>query len=76
MTERILVSLLVAVAILAAIPQAMFLPWGIVLVLLGLIAGAMWKSGDATDRSYLCRCLRTTNILQQFGCHSDNRALG
>ena len=50
MSERILVSLLVVVAILAAIPQAMFLPWGIVLVLLGLIAGAMGKSGDATDR--------------------------
>jgi hypothetical protein len=50
MSDRILVCLLVVVAILAAIPQAMFLPWGIVLVLLGLIAGAMGKSGDATDR--------------------------
>ena len=50
MTDRILVSLLVVVAILAAIPQAMFLPWGIVLVLLGLIAGAMGKAGDTTDR--------------------------
>ena len=50
MSERILVSLLGVVAILAAIPQVMFLPWGIVLVLLWLIAGAMGKSGDATDR--------------------------
>ena len=50
MTERVLVSLLVVVAILAAIPQAMFLPWGIVLVLLGLIAGAIGKAGDTTDR--------------------------
>ena len=48
MSERILVCLLVVVAILAAIPQAMFLPWGIVLVLLGLRAGAMRKSGDTT----------------------------
>ena len=50
MTERILVCLLVVVAILAAIPQAMFLPWSIVLVLLGLLTGAIGKSGDATDR--------------------------
>ena len=50
MSERILVCLLVVVAILAAIPQAMFLPWGLVLVLLGLVAGALGKFGDATDR--------------------------
>ena len=50
MSERILVCLLVVAAVLAAIPQAMFLPWGIVLVLLGLIAGAMAKPGDAADR--------------------------
>ena len=48
MSDCILVCLLVVATILAAIPQTMFLPWGIVLVLLGLIAGAMGKSGDAT----------------------------
>ncbi len=48
MSNCILVCLLVVATILAAIPQTMFLPWGIVLVLLGLIAGAMGKSGDAT----------------------------
>jgi hypothetical protein len=53
MSERILVCLLVVVAILATIPQAMFLPWGIVLVLLGLIAGAMGQSGDAADRTVI-----------------------
>ena len=48
--ERILVALLVVVAILAAIPQIMFGQWGLVLVLLGLIAGATVKAGDTTDR--------------------------
>ena len=48
--ERILVVLLVAVAILASIPQIMFAFWGIILVVLGLIAGGVGKSGDTTDR--------------------------
>lgn len=52
--ERILVYLLVVVAILAAIPQsAMFLPWGIFLVLLGLIGGLRGESGDAADRTVI-----------------------
>jgi hypothetical protein len=53
MSSRILVSLLVVVAILAAIPQAMFAPWGLVLVLLGLIAGAMGKFDSAADRTVI-----------------------
>ena len=50
MSERILVTLLVVVAIVAAIPQAMFAPWGLVLVVLGLIAGALGNSSNAIDR--------------------------
>ena len=48
--ERILVVLLVAVAILASIPQIMFGSWGIILVVLGLIAGGVGKSANTTDR--------------------------
>jgi len=48
--ERILVALLVVVAVVAAIPQLAFAPWGIVLVVLGLVAGAIGKSGNVMDR--------------------------
>lgn len=50
MTERLLLSLLIVVAIVAAIPQAAFFDWGIVLVVLGLITGAMGNWENATDR--------------------------
>jgi len=49
-SERILVGLMVVVAVLGAIPQAMFLPASLVLVLLGLLNGALNKSRNATDR--------------------------
>ena len=48
-----MIGLLVVVAILAAIPQAMFAPWPLVLVLLGLIAGAMGKFNSAADRTVI-----------------------
>ena len=35
-SDRILVALLVVVAVVAAIPQLAFAPWGIALVVLGL----------------------------------------
>ena len=41
MTERLLLSLLIVVAIVAAIPQAAFFDWGIVLVVLGMIAAGL-----------------------------------
>ena len=53
MSERVLVALLVVIAVVAAIPQAAFLDWGIVLVILGLIAGAMGNSNSATDRTLI-----------------------
>ena len=49
-SDRILVALLVVVAVVAAIPQLAFAPWGIALVVLGLVAGAMGQSGNVMDR--------------------------
>ena len=53
-SERILMSLLVVVAILATIPQAMGVPWGIALVLLGLVTGGMGTlGGSAAERTLI-----------------------
>ena len=50
-TARILTSLLVVSAILANIEQIPFAYWGLVLVVLGLVAGAMSEdAGQVTQR--------------------------
>ena len=47
-------GLLVVVAILATIPQAMGVPWGIALVLLGLVTGGMGTlGGSAAERTLI-----------------------
>lgn len=53
MSERILVTLIVAVAILGAIPAvAQAVPFaGLALVILGLVAGVMSDSSDAGQRT-------------------------
>lgn len=59
-SERILMSLLVVVAILATIPQAMGVPWGIALVLLGLVAGGMGGLGVSVAERTLIYILAAT----------------
>ena len=49
-SERILLALLIVVAILASIPQISIPQVGLILVVLGLINGALGNYGNATDR--------------------------
>ena len=49
-SERILLALLLVVAVLAAVPQIAIPMVGLILVVLGLIGGALGNYGNATDR--------------------------
>ena len=49
-SERILLCLVIVVAILASIPQISIPQVGLILVVLGLIGGALGNYGNATDR--------------------------
>lgn len=49
-SERILLALLLVVAVLAAVPQIAIPMVGLILVVLGLIGGALGNYSNATDR--------------------------
>ena len=49
-SERILLALLLVVAVLAAVPQIAIPMVGLILVVLGLIGGALGNYGNATAR--------------------------
>ena len=49
-SERILLALLLVVAVLATVPQIAIPYVGAILVVLGLIGGALGNYGNATDR--------------------------